>query len=300
VAEVCEASLPFVRDLAQAKHLHVTFVLDPQVRQLHVDARRLKQMLVNLLGNAVKFTPEGGQVGLEVAGDATRHEVRFSVWDTGIGIPPEKQALLFQPFVQIDGSLARKYEGAGLGLALTRRLAEQHGGRVSVTSAGAEQGSRFTITLPWQFVTGPVPSRPAADPALGQAPLILAAGRPAVILLAEDNVAALTAMGDFLESFSASVATARTGLEVLTQAAAVQPDLILMDIQMPDLDGLSAIRRLKAAPETRQIPIIALTALAMPGDRERCLEAGADDYLSKPVKLTNLLQVVAQHLKTKL
>jgi PAS domain S-box-containing protein len=290
-AEVCQASLQFIKQTAQKKNVRVMFASDPQVRLIQADARRLKQMLVNLLNNAVKFTPEDGQIGLEVMGDTAQHEVRFTVWDTGIGLSPEEQAMLFQPFMQVDGSLTRRYEGAGLGLALTRRLAEMHGGRMSVESLGADQGSRFTLTLPWQPAEMP-PSR-TADKALAPATLALPSGRSPLILLADDNEATLVAIGDFLHSLSADIVTAQTGQEALTQAQAVKPDLILMDIQMPDLDGLEAIRRLKAASATAQIPIIALTALAMSGDRERCLEAGANAYLSKPVKLVELLQVIA-------
>jgi PAS domain S-box-containing protein len=286
VAEVCESSLHFITQLAQKKNIRVTFVPDPLVRLILTDARRLKQMMVNLLGNAVKFTPDGGQVGLTVAGDPARREVRFIVWDTGIGIPLEKQALLFRPFVQVDGGLTRQYEGAGLGLALTRRLAELQGGQVTVESAGAGQGSRFIITLPWR--PAETPSQLASRKETG-ATLIMPSGRPAVVLLADDNQATLTAIGDFLQSLSAQVVTANDGRAALAQARAVRPDLIVMDIQMPDLDGLEAIQRLRATPETSHTPIIALTALVMSGDRERCLSAGANDYLSKPVRLNELI-----------
>ena len=295
VADICQASLQFVKQTAQKKHLHLTFVDASQVGLLQADARRLKQMLVNLLHNAVKFTPEGGQVELRVTSDPARSDVHFTVSDTGIGIPPEKLVLLFQPFVQVDGSLSRNYEGTGLGLMLTRRLAEMHGGRVTVESAGTDQGSRFILSLPWQPVEPPalLPDKDTSAPLR----LTLLTGHPPLILVADDNAVSRMVFSDLLQSLSARVVTASDGAEALTQALATPPDLILMDIQMPGLNGLEAIRQLKAAPATAQTPIIALTALVMPGDRERCLAAGANDYLSKPVGLAELGGAVARQLK---
>ena len=151
VDEVCQASLQFVGQLAQKKKLRLTLTVDQQVDTVWADARRLKQMLVNLLSNAVKFTPEGGALGLEVAGDAARQLVYFTVWDTGIGIAPENMSQLFKPFVQLDSRLAREYPGTGLGLSLVLDMAELHGGSVAVESEGVpNKGSRFTITLPWK------------------------------------------------------------------------------------------------------------------------------------------------------
>jgi len=148
---VCQDSLRYMEQAAQKKHLTLTSQLDEQVESLQADPRRLKQILVNLLANAIKFTPEGGAAGLEVVGDAERGEARFTVWDTGIGIAPENIAQLFQPFVQLDTGLARRYEGAGLGLALVARLVELHGGRVWVESE-LGKGSRFSVAIPWQAV----------------------------------------------------------------------------------------------------------------------------------------------------
>jgi PAS domain S-box-containing protein len=295
ITDICQTSLYLIRQTAQKKNIRVTFVNDPRVEMLQADARRFKQMLVNLLGNAVKFTPEGGEVGLEISGDPDQGEAHFVVWDTGIGIPADKVDLLFQPFVQVDGSLARKYEGTGLGLSLTRRLAEMHGGRISVHSAGDNQGSRFTLTLPWHPAQTPPRQTPEkAPPTSGR--LTLAEGRPALVLVVDDNEASLLTVGSYLESLSAKVEVARSGQEALTVSAAIHPDVILMDIQMPEMDGLQAIEQLRAQPETAHTPIIALTALAMPGDRERCLAAGANDYLSKPVKLEALALALSQQL----
>ncbi len=295
VEAVCHASLEFIRPAAQKKNLRWRFSRDYQVTTLTADGRRLKQMLVNLLNNAVKFTPEGGQIGLEVAGDPDHHVAHFTVWDTGIGIALEQQRYLFQPFVQLDGGLARKYEGTGLGLALVRSLAEMHGGQVTVESAGLGQGARFILTLPWDEERAAPPAA-AAAPSAGQALPSLAAwlGRPPVILAADDNLTTLMVVSNYLEALDCQVITAQTGTEALAQAEAAQPDLILLDIHMPGLDGLTVLSRLRVAGS--RVPVVALTALAMPQDRERCLAAGANDYLSKPMRLAELIRVITQWL----
>ena len=150
VDDITQASLLFVKEMAFKKNIQLSYLNDQPHTAVVADGRRLKQMLVNLLGNAVKFTPEGGQVVLHVTVDAGVNEIRFAVRDTGVGIPPEAQARLFQPFTQLDSALTRQYEGTGLGLALVKRLAAQHGGTVSVASTGiAGEGSCFTITLPY-------------------------------------------------------------------------------------------------------------------------------------------------------
>jgi len=148
VESVSQASLGLIKQAAHEKRLRVSSTLDSAVTTIQADERRLKQILVNLLSNAVKFTPEGGEIGLEVVGDAEKEVVHFTVWDTGIGISPEEMARLFEPFVQLDSSLSRQHEGTGLGLALVSRLAELHGGSVTVESE-VGQGSRFVVSLPW-------------------------------------------------------------------------------------------------------------------------------------------------------
>ncbi len=148
VHEVCQDSLRSIQQQAQKKNIELFSAFDQTVDTLQADKRRLKQILVNLLHNAVKFTPEGGQVGLEVKGDKNRGIVHFTIWDTGIGLAKKDMDRLFKPFVQLDSGLSRKYEGAGLGLALAHRLTEMHGGHVTVQSE-AGQGSRFTVSLPW-------------------------------------------------------------------------------------------------------------------------------------------------------
>jgi PAS domain S-box-containing protein len=437
VHDVCQASVQFVTQLAQKKKLHLSVKQDLAVGVILADPRRLKQMLVNLLSNAVKFTPEGGAVGLEVVGDAPLKVVRFSVWDTGIGIAPQDLLTLFRPFVQLDNRLSRENSGTGLGLALVMSMAELHGGSVTAESAGVPgQGSRFTIDLPWTSgdeatadrlpedhrVIASSPSFPAVVvltigeasivgdgmatdlTELGVAEIVHPWGREAVeralevkpdlilidlglpdfsgwevldelqanaqtrplpvmvmsatddhvqaaargavgclvkpisrsdllgvirhalegphphaapstvlagagvttpratVLVVDDNETVLSTLLDFLQSQALEVLTAHNGSEALELLTTTRPEIILMDIQMPGMDGLEAIRRIRANADSRlaSVPIIALTALAMPDDRERCLAAGANAYLVKPMRLAKVGQTIETLLGTSL
>jgi signal transduction histidine kinase/CheY-like chemotaxis protein len=286
VESVCQASIRLVTEAARKKHLSLSSNSDGSAVTLECDERRLKQVLVNLLGNAVKFTPEGGAVGLEAAGDAGEGVVRFTVWDTGIGIRKDDLGRLFQPFVQIDAGLDRRHGGTGLGLALSRRMVELQGGELRVGSE-LGKGSRFTVVLPWRGATpGPASTEvpPAADAALNRAE----PREPRRILLVEDNAEIAAMLEDHLRGAGHEVLTARSGAEGVAAALRERPEVVLMDVEMPEMDGLEAIRRIRAEPGLGATPILALTALAMPGDRERCLAAGATDYLSKPLNLKNL------------
>ena len=294
VESVCRSSLGLIKQLAHNKQLKVSSTCHGAVSTIVADERRLKQILVNLLGNAVKFTPEGREIGLEVVGDVDREVARFTVWDTGIGISREEMGRLFQPFVQLDSGLSRRHAGTGLGLAMVRSLTELHGGSISLESKVGE-GSRFTVTLPWQesaqVPDAQVPS--SASSGAERAIPLFTNGSP-LVLLAEDNEDNIVTVSDYLLGKGCRIVVARNGLEAVERAREEVPDIILMDIHMPEMDGLEATRRLRAAAAKglANVPIIALTALAMPGDRERCLEAGADEYLSKPVSLRRLVQVM--------
>ena len=170
VRDVCHASVQFIKEQAHKKRVKVTTSFDHQVTFIRADERRLKQILVNLLNNAVKFTPEGGAVGLEVTGSSENNTVYFSVWDTGVGIPAEEQSRLFKPFVQLDAGLDRLYEGTGLGLSLVAQMIKLHGGDVHLESAGPGQGARFTVSLPWsdamisRLANAPDPQTPLGRP----------------------------------------------------------------------------------------------------------------------------------------
>jgi PAS domain S-box-containing protein len=411
---ICQVSLQLVKGMAGQKHQNVSFTINPASIALRADPRRLKQMLVNLLGNAVKFTPDGGSLGIDVKGLAGSKQVSITVWDTGIGIQPEDLPRLFQPFVQLDGSLSRQYTGTGLGLSLVKRMAEMQGGQILVESTfGA--GSRFTIILPWvvdatlplqyarrvtdrlqraltidheeenaarltallQLIglkngimlatigafelaaeTWPdviiirehLPDRAEldllvelkADPRTHAIPLILISraenrelvsqlgadgllmepfaqaelhaelqrvafgsqhtesdGRHGLpvkrrVLLADDNQVIVDLVSDFLKSRNFQVSAVYSGSELLERLNEFQPDVLLIDIQMPGMNGFEVIKAIRAHASRRvaNLPVIAVTALAMSGDRERCLAAGANEYMSKPLELQELLEAI--------
>ena len=415
LGDVCRASLQLVKGMAHKKRQNILFSMQPASIMVAGDGRRLKQILANLLSNALKYSPEGSNVGLEVKADL--QQVRIIVWDEGIGIAPEDIQKLFQPFVQLDSSLSRAQTGTGLGLALVQRLVDLHGGSITVESV-VGQGSRFTVRLPalpetaavvpgiegvpefihralgieddptdaehlvrylsllgidavlhpsgtgalaraietrpdvilldvhlpdisgWEvlaqlkanetvrripvIITSVEENRQAASQLgasgylvkhYGLADLMAAFSRlgsqpvseaPAVVPVAvpdtapaglpivaivDDNEVNLLTLSDFLDGSGYQVVTATSGPDFLSMLSSVRPAVVLMDIQMPGMDGLETIRRLRAHIDRRlaAIPVIAVTALAMPGDRERCLAAGANDYVSKPVSLKDVV-----------
>ena len=296
IEETCRASLIFVREQANKKSILLEYQEAKDVKLVFADPRRLKQILVNLLSNAVKFTPEKGKVTLAVCADSENGQIHFAVTDTGIGITKEDLDRLFTPFTQVDSSLNRQYEGTGLGLVLVLRLAEMHGGNVQVeTDLG--QGSCFTVSLPWRSqVSTPIETQQININ--NEAPVETVPTSQGVVLLAEDNSSNIEAIGDYLQFKGYTLMIASNGAEAILKAEENNPDLILMDIQMPVMDGLEAMRRLRADPRFISTPIIALTALAMTGDRERCIEAGATDYMSKPVSLKELTEKIGQLLQS--
>ncbi|TVQ17418.1 MAG: PAS domain S-box protein [Leptolyngbya sp. DLM2.Bin15] len=445
VNTLCQASLAFVQESALRKHIHLEHDIRG-VASLYADERRLRQILINLLVNAVKFTPEGGHVSLTVStilskqdqesSTSLQPEVVFSIRDTGIGIAESDRNKLFQPFVQIDSALNRQHAGTGLGLSLVKRLAELHGGHISVESS-LGQGSCFSVHIPSIIgcpiptVTAkenlssaavcptaavPIPNVPSVlivedaddvadqikryltelgipstvcshgenaiaqatqlmpsliildlllpeisgweiltqlkhNPVTAPIPVIIASVvdeqgqgltlgaedylvKPitrvhlhaairrlqpsllsdqglsdrlsptiitpnhhpdAVILVAEDNPANIETIADYLTLKGYHLIYAHNGYEAVNLAQVQTPDLILMDIQMPGLSGLDAIHRIRATVSPT-LPIIAMTALAMPGDRDRCLLAGANDYLTKPIRLKLMLEAIQQLL----
>jgi CheY-like chemotaxis protein/anti-sigma regulatory factor (Ser/Thr protein kinase) len=303
VNALCRSSLAFIREQAMRKSIHLIYEEKNAEFNIHADLRRLKQALVNLLTNAVKFTPEGGQVTLEVHADAEEDLVQLSVIDTGMGISEQDLKQLFQPFVQVDSSLNRQFEGTGLGLVLVERLTDLHGGSVHVESE-VGQGSRFTLNLPWgqlllaQQEAIEAGGEPAAEEERQKTSITLSqSSEKGTILLAEDNPSNILMIGEYLEDHGYEIINAHDGMEAIEQAQKTNPKIILMDIQMPAMDGLEAIRHLRSDSRFDSTPIIALTALAMPGDRERCLEAGANEYLSKPVSLKKLLKTIEKMLE---
>lgn len=293
VEKLCQASLRMIKELAQKKKIQVSFKVQGDVTTIMGDERRLKQVLVNLLSNAVKFTEEGKKVGLEVVGYPENNEVTFSVWDTGIGIAQEDLKYLFKPFVQLDAGLAREYQGTGLGLALVAQMVRLHGGLVGANSE-PNKGSTFTITLPWQPEEQKTPVKVTAELVLpNQKSEEKRKGR---VLLVEDTDIIIALIKDYLTYKGYEVIVANNGREGILLAKEEQPDIILMDVMMPIMDGVEATKQIRAEKKIKQPPIIALTALAMQGDRERCLEAGMTDYMSKPVKLNELIEIIEKYI----
>ena len=268
VEPLCQSALRLVKETAQKKQLRLAIEFDESVETMVSDERRLKQILVNLLSNAVKFTPQGGTVGLEVIGDRAGREIRFTVRDTGIGISPDDLLRLFQPFVQLDSRLSRAYAGTGLGLALVKRLTTLLGGQTLVESEPGV-GSRFTIVLPWVRESAAIEQEtpPAKEPTSGNV-----ADDPApsaLVVLVEDNPLNARGLCDFLCFKGFQVEWASNAVDGIALTQQLHPGLVVMDIQMPGMDGLEAIGRIRRLPDVGHVPIIALTALAMPGDRER-------------------------------
>ncbi|RUT01769.1 sensor histidine kinase [Dulcicalothrix desertica PCC 7102] len=301
ISTLCQASILFIKQQAYKKRLKLNLELAPNLPDLLIDERRIRQVLINLLNNAVKFTPEGGSVTLEVTLELStstttpNNAMRFAVIDTGIGIASEELKKLFQPFVQIDSALNRQYQGTGLGLSLVKRIVELHGGSIGVSSQ-VGMGSRFMVYLPCPDVPLSFPEPlPRLVPQLTSTTSEAVTTSP-LILITEDNEANIITIFSYLKAKGYRLILANNGQEAIALAHSQQPDLILMDIQMPGMDGLEAMKHIRSHPNLVNIPIVALTALAMPGDREKCLEAGANDYLTKPVKLKQLAATIQHFL----
>ena len=289
-------------------------------RSLYTDPQRLQQVLKNLLANAFKFTADGS-VTLRIHRPepdthfsnpslAFERVVAFSVVDTGIGIPENKQGLIFEAFQQADGTTSRRYGGTGLGLTISRDIARHLGGEIHVESRPG-QGSVFTLYLPERYIGLPAPDeergagrreleRSATPPSVPQfaalEPSVLAAIAGRRVLVVDDDVRNVFAMTSALEAAGLEVVYADNGQAGIdTLAADPEIDLVLMDVMMPGKDGYETIRTIRANPDWHEMPIVAVTAKALEDDRDKCLEAGASDYLPKPVDVNRLLNLI-RHL----
>jgi CheY-like chemotaxis protein len=248
---------------------------------VEADPIRMDQIVSNLMVNAVKYTPAGGTVRVSVGREGNQAVIR--VTDDGIGLEPELAARVFELFVQGERELDRSQGGLGIGLTLVRRLAELHGGGASVHSDGHGKGSAFTVRIP--AIEAPERSDPGSRDA-GQTPA-------RHILVVEDNIDSCETMRALLEAHGHRVETATDGVSGLERALALQPDVILLDVGLPRMDGYEVARRIRASQGTRRPQLIALTGYGAPEDRSRALEAGFDTHVTKPVEYSMLAALMA-------
>jgi CheY-like chemotaxis protein/nitrogen-specific signal transduction histidine kinase/HPt (histidine-containing phosphotransfer) domain-containing protein len=287
----------------QARHKGlelVSHVASQVCRHVRGDDIRLRQVLVNLIGNAVKFT-EAGEVTVKVEPaepQADEAVIRFEVSDTGVGIPTDRIDRLFQSFSQADSSTTRKYGGTGLGLAISKRLVELMGGQIGVTSRPG-QGSTFWFVVSLPFTGNETPPEESASETANRGTL----PKGLRVLLAEDNHVNRMFAQELLRRAGLECRTAENGFQVIQAIQSERLDLVLMDCQMPELDGFEATRRIREMECGGQLaghlPIVAMTANAIKGDREQCLEAGMDDYISKPFEPETLLNMIGHLLAGK-
>ncbi|WLI11175.1 MULTISPECIES: ATP-binding protein [Pseudomonas] len=260
---------------------------DMRALQVQGDPTRIRQILVNLVGNALKFT-ERGRVTIESQWQSLDHELLWftcTVRDSGIGIPPESLELMFNAFQQADSSISRRYGGTGLGLPIARTLAERMGGTLRAQSEEGV-GSVFTLEIPLALYKQPLP----VPTPRGHTGNDHGEGRD--VLLVEDNAVNRTVVEAMLRSLGFTVSVVTDGAQAVRSAESLIFDAILMDCRLPVIDGYEATRQIRRLPGCADVPIIALTANALQGDREACLSAGMNDYLAKPFKRTDLQQIL--------
>jgi PAS domain S-box-containing protein len=304
VPDLCNSCITIMQEQAHDRGLQLNSQLDPRATTCVADKRRLRQMLLNLLSNAIKFTPSGS---VTLITERLPSGTRFTVADTGIGISEEQLARLFQPFTQLDSGLNRRAEGTGLGLYLTRSLAQLHGGDVMVESIAGE-GSRFMIDLPDRLEaldrhSLPQPHQMAQLPSPATTALPeryrLTPGTIARILLVEDDAESAMLLRDYLSSQNYQVEHVRDGKNWLQRVRQFSPHLVLMDVQLSShITGVDLLLMLRQEADLVDIPVIMVTAQAMQGDQERFLEAGATDYLSKPIDITKLDALLSRCLQS--
>lgn len=286
LASIVADAVQTVRPLLEARRHRLTVRLPEEPVHLSADRARMSQVFSNLLSNAAKFTESGGTI--EVRAERAGAEVVFQVLDTGIGIAPEMLPRVFDMFVQADRSLERSQSGLGIGLTIVRQVVQMHGGRVEARSAGRGEGSQFTVRLPAE---GPsVTGAPRPERARERKPL--APGRR--ILVADDNEDAVQSLGLMLEGMGHEVFTARDGFEAIHVAEKNRPDLVLLDIGMPRLNGYETARRIREQPWGKSLPLVALTGWGLEEDRQLARESGFDRHVVKPVGVEALGQLILE------
>ena len=291
VRDLVNGVMNLFRSQAEIKGIHLVAHLPPRLLPLTGDPTRLRQVLVNLVGNALKFTTEG-QVAIDVSAHAqedssNQREVAFAVRDTGIGIPLDKQALIFEAFAQADSATTRKYGGTGLGLAICQHLIQLMGGALTVESQSAV-GSVFRFSVKLDQARHPAPRSVKVEN------ITLP---PLRILVAEDNLVNQKVTGGLLRRHGHKAEIAGNGAEAVAAYLTGHFDVVLMDVQMPVMGGYEATRSIRSLENTVRTPIIGLTANASENDRRLCLASGMDDYVSKPFTWNILADAIAKHVK---
>jgi PAS domain S-box-containing protein len=287
--EVLDAALESVRPMAEAKQIRLAPSLDQCLGTIPADPARLQQILGNLLSNAVKFTPEGGLVTVDCAARDGKAEI--TVTDNGEGIAPEHLPHVFEAFRQADGSITRRHGGLGLGLSIVQQLVQLHGGTVRAESDGLGRGSRFTISLPVAGATEPLfPTRPGRDAQHAGGTRL----RDLTILAVDDNEDMLQLMEEMLRWEGAVVTTATTAAAALQSAREHRPDVLILDIGMPDMHGYELLSALRGACPARngRMPAIAVTGYASVEDAARAMAAGFQAHLAKPFEMNELFTLL--------
>lgn len=300
LSQLLENAFTMIKEMAYKGGVKLEMEIAPELYTQHVlaDDVRLKQIVMNLLSNAVKFTPSGGMIRMKAI--VEDQEVRVSISDTGIGIEAEDQGRIFEEFEQIDSSFSRQHEGTGLGLSLTKKLVELHGGRIWVESEGENKGSIFTFEIPY-ILASPKDTdecSESGDPQPLATPDAHAPddNRP-FILVVEDNSANMKLTTNLIQLAGYKALPAFTSEEAIAILKTQTPALILMDISLPGMDGLSATKAIKNNPSTANIPVVALTAHAMKDDEARAMEAGCSAYLVKPIDTRKFYRTIWKILK---
>ncbi|MBR9765254.1 MAG: response regulator [Rhodobacteraceae bacterium] len=288
--EALAATRRLMQPLAEEKGLRFDLVFDGPLPELAIsDETRLKQILMNLIGNAIKFT-EQGEIDVRVSGTETEAgwRLRVVVSDSGIGVPQDGLEKIFDPFYQGNNASTRRHGGTGLGLSISRALARRMGGDLRLLSSGPSTGTRLELTL--QLETAD--ERPAGADTTADVPATLEASTSMTVLIADDNAINRLLVGEFLKQTAVTLLTAEDGRQAVDTTRTRHPDVVLMDLSMPELDGLDATREIRGL-DIPQPYIIALTANAFSSDRDACMAAGMNDFLSKPLSQGDLHKALA-------
>jgi signal transduction histidine kinase/ActR/RegA family two-component response regulator len=292
VAQIVEQAAAVVAVAAQARQIRITSDLSPDLPAASADPARLQQILVNLIGNAVKFSAPDGSV--RVTGGRYRDQIWIAVEDGGVGIAKEELARIWDPFYQVEAPMRRRHGGSGLGLAIVRRLVELHGGVVRAESEGENRGSRFSFTLP--VAAEPATHEPKVAEGLAPLEPILAGREVLVVEDEKQNQELMRAVVEDLLGGRARVCD--NGEHCLQIAQERKPALVLLDLMLPGMSGWEVARRLRQDPITASVPIIAVSALSRPQERESALHAGCDAYVAKPFTPDEIGRLMAATLES--